>query len=312
VSGRPGRCVIVGCGYVGIRLAEAWRAAGGKAEAIVRTGASAARLAEIGIPALAVDFDEPEPLFPDMADAWLYYFVPPPSRGQADERIRRFLGAMDAVSAPRGFVLLSTTGVYGDCGGAWIDESAPARPWAERARRRLDAESAVREWSARTSTALMILRVPGIYGPGRLPIDRVRAGTPVLRESDSPWSNRVHVDDLVAAAMAIPGHGRPGAVYNISDGHPGTMTDYFNRVADVAGLPRPPQVDRETALRVLKPGMLSYLTESKRIDNTRMREELGVELRYPDLEAGLAASLGGTRTGPVLRIRAKPGEIGNC
>lgn len=288
----PGRCVIVGCGYVGTRLARSWLAAGGEVDAIVRTVASAGRLAEQGIRAAAMDLDGLQPNLPPMADAWLYYLVPPPPTGQGDDRIRGFLAALDRVSAPRGIVLLSTTGVYGDCDGAWIDESTPARPQVDRARRRLDAETSVREWAARHEVPVCILRVPGIYGPGRLPLARLRAGTPVLRESESPWSNRVHVDDLVTAAMAVPKHGRPGAVYNISDGHPGTMTDYFNRVADAAGLPRPPQVDRETARREFKPGMLSYLAESKRIDNTRMREELGVAPRYPDLETGLPASLG--------------------
>jgi len=136
---------------------------------------------------------------------------------------------------------------------------------------------------------VVLLRVPGIYGPGRLPERRLRGGEPVLREEESPWSNRVHIDDLTRACLAAGERGRPGAVYNISDGHPTTMTDYFNRVADALGLEHPPQITLAQARTELSEGMRSYLAESKRLDNQRMREELGVEPRYPDLKQGLAA-----------------------
>jgi nucleoside-diphosphate-sugar epimerase len=136
---------------------------------------------------------------------------------------------------------------------------------------------------------VVILRVPGIYAHDRLPIRRLREGLPVLAEADSPFTNRIHADDLARVCIAAMKRGRPGAAYNVSDGHPTTMTDYFNRVADCLGLPRPPVVDRSTARQALSPSMLSFLEESKRLDNRRMREELGVELIYPDLVAGLAA-----------------------
>jgi nucleoside-diphosphate-sugar epimerase len=297
VAAVGGPCVVAGCGYVGTRLARAWRQQGGTVTALVRTEESAARLRALDIEAIAVDLDEETATPASVAGAWLYYLVPPPSVGTTDPRIRRFLQRLDADNAPAGLVLLSTTGVYGDCDGAWIDESAPLAPRADRARRRVDAEQAARDWSARSGIPLIILRVPGIYGPGRLPVARLRQGAPVLRDSESPWSNRVHVDDLVAAALAAPMRGRPGSAYNISDGHPSTMTDYFKRVADAMGLPRPPEIDAHAARSQLQPGMQSYLAESRRIDNTRMRTELGVVLRYPDLDAGLAAALAEQESG---------------
>jgi nucleoside-diphosphate-sugar epimerase len=139
--------------------------------------------------------------------------------------------------------------------------------------------------------AVVILRVPGIYGPGRLPRERLEKGLPVLREADAPWSNRIHVDDLVAACMAGMARGVAGAVYNVSDGQPSTMTDYFNQVADALGLARPRQIRRAEAESEIDPGMRSYLAESRRIDNRRMREELGVTPRYGNLAQGLAASI---------------------
>jgi nucleoside-diphosphate-sugar epimerase len=136
---------------------------------------------------------------------------------------------------------------------------------------------------------VVILRVPGIYGPRYLPEERLRSGEPVLREDESPFSNRIHADDLARVCVVAAHHVHPRLLYNVSDGHPTTMTDFFYRVADVLGIPRPPMVTMEEARRRLGEGMLSYLAESKRIDSRRMREELGVELMYPDLTAGLAS-----------------------
>lgn len=205
--------------------------------------------------------------------------------------MRAFCALAGPGHAPARVVLISTTGVYGDCGGDWVDETRPLDPQADRARRRVDAESQLAGCCTSLGIPFWILRVPGIYGPGRLPEERLRQGLPVLVEQDAPWSNRVHVDDLVSACLAAgAGRGEPG-IYNISDGHPSTMTDYFNRVADVLGLPRPPQVSRSQAARDMSAGMLSYLAESKRITNRRMREVLGVEPRYPDLAQGLPACL---------------------
>ena len=132
-----------------------------------------------------------------------------------------------------------------------------------------------------------MLRVPGIYGPGKLPLARLRKGTPVLREEDSPYTNRIHADDLALICIAAMNSSHASNIYNVSDGHPSNMTDYFFRVADAAGLPRPPTVSRTEAQEVLSAGMLSFLKDSRRMSNAKMLDELAVTLRYPDLAAGL-------------------------
>jgi nucleoside-diphosphate-sugar epimerase len=204
-----------------------------------------------------------------------------------DPRMETFVSILDSSGPPTRVVLISTTGVYGDCRGEWVTEDRPPNPQADRAKRRLAAETMLRRWSEKSGVPIVILRVPGIYGRGYLPEERLRAREPVLREEESPFSNRIHADDLARTCFIAGHHDRPGIIYNVSDGHPTTMTDFFYRVADLLGIPRPPAITLEQARRQLGEGMLSYLVESKRIDNRRMREELGVKLMYPDLAAGL-------------------------
>lgn len=290
--------LIVGCGYLGRRVARREREQGRRIVALVRSAGSVEQLAARGIEARRVDLDAVADL-PALltGGALIYYFAPPPSVGQSDPRIRRFLGAISGDALPSRIVLISTSGVYGDCRGEWVDEDRPPQPDADRARRRFDAETTLRAWGESHGVPVVILRVPGIYGPDRLPRERLARGLPVLREDESPWSNRVHVDDLARACLAAARRGRSGGVYNISDGHPSTMTDYFNRVADAAGLPRPPQITAAEARTRMSEGMQSYLAESKRLDNRRMREELGVEPQYPDLAHGLAACIAAEAAG---------------
>lgn len=284
--------LVIGCGYVGRRVARRAQAHGRLVTALARSAESAARLHLQGVHVLRGDLDDPGSLagLPTHG-ALVYYFAPPPSAGRHDPRMGNFLRAITDAARPARIVLISTSGVYGDCQGAWVTEERAPRPDADRAHRRLDAEQQLRAWGEARAVPVVILRVPGIYGPGRLPGKRLRTREPVLREEESPWSNRVHVEDLVRACLAAGERGRSGAVYNISDGHPTTMTDYFNRVADALGLERPPQITLAQARASLSEGMLSYLAESKRIDNRRMRAELGVEPVYPDLAHGLAACM---------------------
>lgn len=290
--------LIIGCGYVGQRLARAEQERGNAVLAITRNTEQVERLRGLGIEARQADLGQPDRLrMLPLAGARVYYLAPPPPHGCTDPRMAAFLRATGEHGSAQAVVLISTTGVYGDCGGAWVDEQRPPQPKAERARRRYDAEQQLRTWADERGVRWAILRVPGIYGPGRLPRARLQRGEPVLAESAAPWSNRVHVDDLVAACLAAGSRGDVSGVFNISDGHPSSMTDYFNRVADALGLPRPPQLDPATAERELSAGMLSYLAESKRIDNTRMREVLGVQLRFGDLREGLAASVAAEGTG---------------
>lgn len=287
---QPAPVVIVGCGYVGQRLARQLRVEAREVIGLVRGAASAAALPTLGVIPVQVDLDAvvDTPAVPT-AGADLYYFAPPPAEGDTDPRVAHFLAAIAADRWPRRIVYISTTGVYGDCGGAWITEDQPVNPSTARGKRRLAAEHTLRAWSARTGVPVVILRVPGIYGPGKLPVERLRKGLPIVREAEAPYSNRIHADDLARVCAAAMQRGTPGAVYNVADNQPTTMSHYFNSIADTLGLPRPPAVSMREAREQLTAAMLSFIDESRRIDNRKMREELGVTLLYPDLASGLAA-----------------------
>ncbi|HBX43903.1 MAG TPA: NAD(P)-dependent oxidoreductase [Deltaproteobacteria bacterium] len=285
------RVFIVGCGYIGLRVARLWEDEGASVSALARSPESARPLEERGIAPVQGDLDEPATLVGlPIKGTWAYYLAPPPERGDADPRMRAFLDRIPPGEEPEKIVSMSTTAVYGDLHGEWATEETPPAPATARGRRRLDAERAVLSWGRQRGISVVILRVAGIYGPGRLPLDKVRKRTPVLAGSESPCSNRIHADDLARVCVAAAKRGRGGAVYNVSDGQPGTISQYYCAVADRLGVPRPPEVTMSEARRVMSEAMLSYLSESKRVDNRKMREELGVELLYPDLDSGLAAS----------------------
>lgn len=283
--------LILGCGYVGQRLARILSGTGAAVTGVVRSAESAAAVRDLGACAVQMDLDA-VPMLPPLpsANAELYYFAPPPGSGTGDPRLRRVLAELTPETLPTRIVYISTSGVYGDCGGDWVDESHPLNPTTPRALRRADAEAALLAWSQATHVPVVILRVPGIYGPGKLPLERLRKGLPLLREEDSPFTNRIQVDDLIMVCRAAMARGTPGSAYNVSDGQPSNMTDYFNRIADHTGLPRPPVISRDQ-IDQLSPGMRAFMEESKRLDTRRMREELGVTLRFSMLEMGLEASL---------------------
>jgi nucleoside-diphosphate-sugar epimerase len=282
---------IVGCGDIGSRVARCCLAEGERVMGWVRTQASFDRLTGFGVPAVRVDLDHDNVELPVLTGQRLFYFAPPPSAGRVDSRVARLLEHIRHTGSPRRVVYLSTSGVYGDCRGAWVDEAWPAAPQVDRARRRLDAEQQWRQWHKTTGGELVILRVAGIYGPGKLPSMRLQSGHPMVGEGDSPITNHIHSLDLVRICLAAMLRGGNGAVYNVSDGHPGTMTGYFNQVADFLQLPRPPVISKAEAEHRLSPGMLSYLRESRRLDNRKMLQELGIKLRYPNLQQGLPACL---------------------
>ncbi len=280
--------LVIGCGDIGRRVARLERQAGGSIEALVRSTERCKLLLDEGIHPLVGDLDRPDSLSAILRPADIvYYFAPPPPSGLDDPRLRHWLEAMEA--PPRRLIYISTSGVYGDCQGGWIDETAPLTPLSQRGQRRLAAESMLASWSQRNDAEIIILRVPGIYGPGRLPLERLRKGLPVIAPEEAPYTNRIHADDLAKACLAAARLGRPGSAYNISDGHPSTMTDYFWRVADLFDIPRPKAISLEQARSVLSQNMLSFLDESKRLDNQKMRRELLVTLAYPTLEEGLLA-----------------------
>ena len=281
--------LIVGCGDVGRMIAARAQRRGQPVHCVVRSRLSAAALLENGLDAVAVDLDRESPALAGERDqAEIFYLAPPAASGIGDDRMRRFLAALPD-ARPHRIVYISTSGVYGDCGGAWVDESRAVNPQVDRARRRHAAERQLQAWRASGRGEVVILRVAGIYGPGKLPLERLRSQTPMIAEPEAPWTNRIHIDDLVSVCEAAMARGRDGEVYNVSDGSPGNMRDYFDRVADLYGLPRAPLISLAEARASLSPGMLSYLGESRRLDNRKMLEELGVTLRYPRLADGLAA-----------------------
>ncbi|MDY0267872.1 SDR family oxidoreductase [Trichloromonas sp.] len=287
--------LIIGCGDIGRRVGRLLSAAGRKVAGVVFGEESAAMLAGTGIRPLVADLNDLEELRDlPTSGALVFYFAPPPGGGITDPKVRNFCAVASGGRAPRRLVYISTSGVYGDCGGAVVSEETPVNPQTSRAKRRVDAEQTLLLWGAEQGVAVIILRVTGIYGPGRIPVSRLADGHPLLRLEESATTNRIHADDLAQVCVAAAEKGEAGEIFNVSDGHPSTMTEYFLAVAERVGLPRPPLVSLEEARRVMTPLMISYLTESRRMDNTRMLKRLGVKLRYPTLAEGLPASLAGS------------------
>jgi nucleoside-diphosphate-sugar epimerase len=285
------RYLVAGCGYVGTRLARALLPRG-PVIGVTRSEASALALDAQGIDAVSWDLDSADAPVPRGigTPSVVYYLVAPPASGTTDPRIKRFLAKLP--TPPARVVYLSTTGVYGDTGGELVGEDAPLKPGTERAARRVDAEHSVRQWCERQGVGWTILRVPGIYGPGRLPLERLKRREPMIRHSEAGYSSRIHVDDLVAACLLAGSAPRAvERIYNVTDGHPTSMTEYFERVALLTGLPAPALVSRAEAERVLSPGMMSFLAESRRVDSRRIQEELGFAPRFKDLRLGILSSL---------------------
>ncbi|HSS46487.1 MAG TPA: NAD-dependent epimerase/dehydratase family protein, partial [Burkholderiales bacterium] len=191
---------------------------------------------------------------------------------------------------PHRLIYISTSGVYGHCGGETVPETRPLKPQTERARRRLDAERRVRDWGRRSGVRVSILRVPGIYAEDRLPLERLKSGTPALLPDQDAYTNHIHADDLARIVIAALRLGRPGRVYNTSDDSELKMGDYFDLVADRFGLPRPPRIPQAEAGQKLSETLLSFMQESRRLANRRMKRELKVKLHYPVVADGIAAA----------------------
>ncbi len=280
--------LIIGYGDIGQRVARLERQNGSDVVALARDPAPMH-----GIRIIRANLDRPSTLA-DLPgnERLIYYFAPPPPRGTEDQRMRNWLKNLVSGSLPRKIVYISTTGVYGDQCGGWVNETTPPTPKTDRARRRLDAERQLTHWSAEYGIPVVILRVGGIYSQERLPVERIRQRRPVLRPEEAPFSNRIHADDLARVCITASRHQHTDAgvtIYNVTDGQQSTMTDYFHAAADALGLPRCPEITRAEAEQRLSPAMLSYLNESRRIDNHKMLRELGVRLQYPDLASGLTA-----------------------
>lgn len=284
--------LIVGCGDIARRALPSLKARY-RLCALVRSPHPG--LAASGVEQIEGDLDVPESLDKLAGRAHRVAHLAPPARaGLRDSRTRNLLSvlspaAKSGVMLPRRFVYLSTSGVYGDCAGERVDETRAPRPQTERARRRLDAEQAVSDWGAREGVETVILRVPGIYAADRLPLVRLARSTPVLRREDDVYTNHIHADDLAAiVATALYAAGASGT-YNASDDSVIRMGDWLDLVADRAGLPRPRRVSRAEASRIVPADLLSFMSESRRLSNERLKSELGVRLRYPTVADGLAS-----------------------
>jgi nucleoside-diphosphate-sugar epimerase len=195
-------------------------------------------------------------------------------------------------SAPHSVVYGSTSGVYGDCAGAWIDESRKVNPVTPRAQRRVDAEARVRHLGRLRSSPVRVsvLRIPGIYAPDReggTPRDRLLRGTPVLAREDDVFTNHIHANDLARACQLALWRGKPQRTYNVNDDSQMLMGDYFDMAAGLYGLAKPPRISRAQAQTELPAMQLSFMSESRRMVNTRMKRELRLQLRYPSVEDGL-------------------------
>jgi len=295
------RILIVGCGDTGMRAAHLLR---GRARifALSHTPQRYAELRAAGVVPLPGDLDDRRSLsrLAGLADIVLH-FAPPPGEGESDPRTRHLLAALTrraslarrqagiihAENREKALVYISTSGVYGDCAGNSVAETHPARPSNTRAKRRADAERQLRVWGARAKHRVGILRAPGIYAQDRMPADRVRKGLPAIVAEDDVHTNHIHAEDLARLALALVFRGRANRLYNAVDDSGLKMGDWFDVVADHLGLPRPPRLPRADVIAAVTPAMRTFLTESRRLDNRRVKTELAFRLKYPTVRQGL-------------------------
>ena len=287
------RLLIIGCGDVLRRvlpqLVLRWRVL-----ALVRR--LDPQLAALGVTQIEGDLDRPATLtrLAGISDA-VIHSAPPPPQGTGDTRTRNLIAILRrGKSLPRQLVYISTSGVYGDCGGAWVSETRMPAPQSERAARRVDAEQCLRHFGGERGglCRVCILRAPGIYAADRLPLERLHRRLPLMLHGEDSHTNHIHADDLGRACIAALAWGRANRVYNISDDSSLAMGDWFDLLADAFALPRAPRLPREDVRRAVPPLQWSFMSESRRLDNTRMKRELRLRLRYPTVTAGIAEAVG--------------------
>ena len=283
------RVLLIGCGDIALRTADLLR---GRVRlyGLTRRSDDVAKLRSHGVVPIIGDLDALRSLDRLRAAPFaVLHFAPPPAEGRDDPRTLRLIAALTkARIIPRHFVYISTSGVYGDCAGARVTEARPRRAETPRARRRLAAEDRLRGWASQYGVKLAILRVPGIYAETRLPLERLKQGTPVLRPEDDVFTNHIHADDLARAVVAATFRGRPNRAYNVADDAELKMGGWFDAVADAFHLPRPPRVSWDEAEERIAPVLLSFMGESRRLANARMKRELRLRLKYPEPGALLA------------------------
>jgi nucleoside-diphosphate-sugar epimerase len=276
------RVLLIGCGDVALRTAALLR---GRARlyGLIRRDDEILKLRARGIVPIVGDLDRFGSLHRlRTAPFAVLHFAPPPSEGRDDPRTQHLIAALArARIIPQRFVYLSTSGVYGDCAGARVTEARARRAQTPRARRRVAAEDRLRAWARQSGVALTIIRAPGIYAETRLPLDRIRQGTPVLADDDDVYTNHIHADDLARAVVAALFRGRRNRAYNAADDGEFKMAAWFDMIADAFRLPRPPRVGWDEAEERIAPILLSFMSESRRLTNVRMKRELRVNLKYP-------------------------------
>ena len=285
------RLLIIGCGDIARRtiplLGTQYHT-----YALTRNDTQRDGLRALGVVPLMGDLDNRKGLsrIAGLADIVLH-FAPPPNAGATDMRTRHLLAALSRGTLPRQFIYISTSGVYGDCGGAWVNETRTVNPQSARAQRRVDAESRIRAWARENGVRASILRVPGIYAEERLPLERLQAGMPAILQDEDGYTNHIHADDLARIVVAALRRARANRIYHSSDDGVMKMGDYFDTVADAYHLPRPPRISRAEAQRTLPQSLLSFMNESRRLTNERMKLELRVRLQYPTVRYTLEARL---------------------
>ena len=285
------RLLIIGCGDVVRRalpeLVLRWHVL-----ALVRSRDP--QLAALGVTQIEGDLDRPVTLarLAGISDA-VIHSAPPPAQGSGDPRTRNLLAALQrGKSLPRQLVYISTSGVYGDCGGGSVDEPRTPAAKSARATRRVDAERRLRRFGRGPERLcrISILRAPGIYAADRLPLERLQKRLPLMLHAEDSYTNHIHAEDLGRACTAALALGRPNRIYNINDDSALGMGEWFDLLADSFSLPRAPRLPREEVRRVVPPLQWSFMNESRRLDNTRMKRELRLRLRYPNVNAGIAAA----------------------
>jgi nucleoside-diphosphate-sugar epimerase len=274
------KILIVGFGDVAERLVRFYT---GQAAFIglIRRPERAAELRALGVTPFVADLDTPASLRRLPRVDGVLHFAPPPGEGATDPRTTHLLHALTRHGKPGALVYISTSGVYGDCGGNWVSETRAVAPVNGRAVRRVDAERQLRAWGETFRVQVSILRAPGIYAADRLPLERIRRGTPALVARDDSYTNHIHADDLARLAWAALFRGRRQRIYHAVDAHPLKMGDWFDSCADAFRLPRPPRIARDEADKVLSEALLSFLRESRRLSNVRIMRELRLKYRYP-------------------------------
>ncbi len=287
---RRQRILIIGCGDVGVRVAQQLSGRS-RIFALTSSPARCAKLRAIGVVPLIGNLDNISSLHRLAGLAHrIVHLAPPKSAGRSDTRTEALLSALRLRSRAVALVYGSTSGVYGDCAGAMVSETRALNAQTERGIRRVDAEARVRHWGRATGATACVLRIPGIYAPDRedgTPRARLMKGLPVLQDDQDVYTNHIHADDLARACCRAIWRGAPQRIYNVCDDTTLKMGAYFDLAADLYGLDRPPRISREDASFGLSPMQLSFMRESRRLDNTRMKRELRLKLRFPNVRSGL-------------------------